>query len=250
MSHFLQRIEARRVSDAVLKWEDVLIVFTDYDTVQIDEDPRLCDMHPQAFIVASRHKSESGLPCLTVHTPGNLTDQTYGGKPRKVCLAWPCMIKALLKAVVEEASTALREYRVSLEATHHGPTELSSPVVFIEIGSTERQWVDGNAGAVWARVLEKVLERGPPACVPAVGLGGTHYAPKFTNLTLSTNLGFGHIIPRTVCERLDFEILYQAVERTLGNGVRLVIDKKGVRGVIRRRLIAWAEQQGMTVEVK
>ena len=48
------------------------------------------------------------------------------------------------------------EYDLTLETTHHGPV-LSTPTLYIEIGSTESQWKSSAAGDAWASVISNNL---------------------------------------------------------------------------------------------
>ena len=46
-----------------------------------------------------------------------------------------------IKEINNNRSSVL-DYEITIEATHHGPTSLKKPLLFIEIGSTEKQWAD------------------------------------------------------------------------------------------------------------
>jgi len=66
------------------------------DLIEEDECRELARKF-DAIIFASRHESESGRPCLTVHAPGNPTPEAkFGGKPLEVCTADPAGMKAAL----------------------------------------------------------------------------------------------------------------------------------------------------------
>ena len=81
-------------------------------------------------------------------------------------------------------------YDACYEVTHHGPTELRLPSFFVEIGSTEKEWIDDKAGLA---VAESVLLADPGPAIPLIGFGGTHYARRQTEIALSTQGAFGHI---------------------------------------------------------
>ncbi len=104
---------------------------------------------PQAYIFLSTHRSESGIPSLTVHTTGNFTDkEVLGARPREVGAIDPDLQKNYFIALNERRSR-LDGYEITIEATHHGPTSLRRPVLFVELGSSENQWRDEH---LWEEV--------------------------------------------------------------------------------------------------
>lgn len=170
-------------------------------------------------IVASRHASESGKPSLTVHAPGEL-------ERRELAVASPPTIKSALQALVAARDELGLPYDVSLEATHHGPTKLEVPVTFVEIGSSQEQWVNKDAGKAVARAI--MAAASPAECRNAVGIGGPHYAPRHTETTLRTDVGVGHILPKYA--RIDEGLLERAIVRTRGGVGLLALDWKGMSG--------------------
>ena len=54
-------------------------------------------------------------------------------------------MKSILMEMKRLAEQKGLKYDVTLEVTHHGPTELSVPSLYAEIGSTEIQWKDPEA---------------------------------------------------------------------------------------------------------
>src|ERR1700730_14183610 len=97
---------------------------------------------PQAYIFLSTHWSESGIPSLTVHTTGNFTDKpALGGRPREVGGVNPDLQKNYIIAL-NKRRDEIKDYQITIEATHHGPTSLKRPVLFVELGSSEKNWGD------------------------------------------------------------------------------------------------------------
>ena len=86
------------------------------------------------------------------------------------------------------------KYDVTLEVTHHGPTELSVPSLYAEIGSTETQWKDPEAGEVVAKAILAVSLEKVPA---GLGFGGGHYAMRQTGLLLKPEFLLGTIFLNT-----------------------------------------------------
>ncbi|MGQ9759731.1 MAG: D-aminoacyl-tRNA deacylase [Candidatus Methanomethylicaceae archaeon] len=177
----------------------------------------------------SKHKSESGIKCLTVHTPGNLSDHAdLGGRPREVAISNPPLQQSLLKELHRTASELSLDIPVSVEATHHGPTSLPFPVTFVELGSDEAAWRDELLGKVVAKAVSQSLKSPLKIRPGAIGIGGGHYSDKFTHYILSEDALIGHIIPKyAMNEGMDPSMLSACIERTLGGCSRVYIDWKG-----------------------
>ena len=150
----------------------------------------------ECLVFVSRHAGETG-PLLTAHFTGNFGPADYGGEPGSVARAAPGVQKAVVAALETHAPEA---YDVGIECTHHGPTGLSVPSLFVELGSDEAQWEDpAGARAVAAAVLDlrgvdadhRVRSEDPPRHV--VGFGGGHYTPRCTRLVADSAWAVGHI---------------------------------------------------------
>jgi D-aminoacyl-tRNA deacylase len=138
-------------------------------------------------IFLSRHSSVNPLPVLTVHATGNFGPAELGGSTRTLAPAAPAMMHATLRCLARYCPGG---YRVSYEVTHHGPTALSLPSFFAEIGSTQKEWDDPAAGRA---VAESILSAAPQDPLPLIGFGGTHYAVRQTGIALASRGAFGHI---------------------------------------------------------
>ena len=138
-------------------------------------------------VFLSKHRAASGRPSLTVHPIGNWNGAEFGGRERTLTPAAPDLMTSLLRRVKEEAEGLPHE--VVFEVTHHGPL-LSRPTLFMEIGSDEQAWEDREAAAALARSLLNVTVDRNPA---AIGIGGGHYAPRFSEVALSHHVSFGHM---------------------------------------------------------
>ena len=102
-----------------------------------------------------------------------------------------------------KALNSIPDYGVSFEVTHHGPY-LETPTYFIEIGSEETHWGDMNAAAILADVL---LDPGQTEGVNAIGVGGGHYAPRFTDIALTHRINIGHMVPNYQMDGMDDETI-------------------------------------------
>ncbi len=209
-----------------------------------------------AYIVLSRHASTSGRPTLSLHYPGNPGDEArLGGRPRELSYTWPRLLSLLARLYHREAEERglLSRYSFSLEATHHGPTGLKRPIVFIEIGSTPDKWEDPEAQEAMASAVAEAArllsERGvaalPTGCRIAIGVGGTHYPEKHTRLLLEGRFCYGHIFAKYVLTALTEEVLAEAVEKSLDRVEGFVVLK--IPGRVRRMVEAFASGRGLEV---
>lgn len=200
----------------------------------------------ELIIFVSRHSSLSGIPTLSVHTPGNLVDEAkFGGIPRKVSISPASMMKNTLKQMVKIKEETGLNYEVSYECTHHGPS-LDVPVMFAELGSSPEQWQDSRAAeAVGRAVVSAVCN--PSTYPAAIGVGGQHYNQRFTKIALDTSIAFGHMIPKYAAPFVDESMMKQCIERTKEKVEFVVFDWKGIKGTDRKRLMSASSDMGLTV---
>jgi D-aminoacyl-tRNA deacylase len=202
--------------------------------------------NPNLLIFLSRHSSASGIPTLSVHTPGNLAEAKFGGKPRKVSISPAAAMKNALSEMVKLKDERGLDYEVSYECTHHGPS-LDAPAMFVEVGSSPKQWKDVKAAEVVADAAVAAVSE-CSSCSVALGIGGPHYNKKFTKLALSTRWAFGHIIPKYALPEVDAEIIRQCVERTVETVDSAVLDWKGIKGEHKPKIAAALEKLGVPSE--
>ena len=187
------------------------LIHAEHIDAQIDAD---------LLIFLSRHYSVNPVPVLTVHVTGNFGTADVGGTPRTLAPAAPAMMQATLRELSKHCPEG---YRVSYEVTHHGPTGLSLPSFFVEIGSTEKEWTDQVAGRV---VAESVLSASPKNPIPLIGFGGTHYATRQTEIALTSRGAFGHIAHTREIPVLDEELIQAMMARS--GAVAAYIDRKAL----------------------
>ena len=199
-----------------------------------------------AFIFLSKHKSDSKIPTLTCHCTGNFGDNPHGGKPFEIAISYPALQKRYLQALTS-ARSRVPDYDVIIEATHHGPTSLAKPLLFVELGSSEKQWSDTNAASVICDVLLGVLENVIEPC-ERVGLafGGTHYPTKFNKLLLESEFGLAAIASKHSLERIDAQMLDQMTSKSIEKVTNVILDPKGL-GIHKERITKLAESSGLEV---
>lgn len=181
----------------------------------VDRSLKAAGYQFDAVMVASRHRAESGKPAITVHPIGNLGEAQYGGAPRRLTPAAPIIMSRVIRRLQAEAQGLKHE--VTFEATHHGPF-LETPTCFVEIGTNEAAWTDPDLGKRVARALlaAHTPSQGDDAPI-LVGLGGSHYAPRFGDLVKQRKANFGHIVPGYQFDKgLSHEVMLDAIRMTPG----------------------------------
>ncbi len=186
-------------------------------------------------IFASKHKSEKGKKSLTIHSPGNFRNADLGGEAGKVCKSSALFQKQMFEKLKKNAEEYNLKYDVTLEATHHGPL-IDKPCVFIEIGSTENEWVNRKAGFIIAKTInETILEfKENPYNEIAIGIGGPHYCPNFNKIQLKSNVAISHVIPQYVFP-LTEEMIREAIEKTEEEIDFALLDWKGLGNAEQRQ---------------
>lgn len=208
----------------------------------------LDDIFPDAaaFVFLSKHRSDTGIPALTCHCTGNFDSNPYGGNPREIGIAYPSFQKSYVKSLAKFRAQ-VPGYEIVIEATHHGPTSLKKPLLFVELGSSEKQWDDGNAAKVVCRAVLEVIQAGPGRCSKAaIGLGGTHYPEKFTRLLLNSEYGLAAVASKHNLKFIDEEMLEQMRSKTVERVTTIILDGKGL-GAERERIAALADNSGLEV---
>jgi D-aminoacyl-tRNA deacylase len=224
-----------------------------YDNVKLHVDDgsllgleHLDETYPEAnsFIFLSKHQSDSGIPTLTCHCTGNFAENPYGGNPKEIAISFPSLQKGYLKAITAARQRA-PEYDIVIEATHHGPTSLKKPVLFVELGSSETQWSDRNAASFMCDSLLGMLDNGIERCkYVGIALGGTHYPTKFNKLLLESEFGLAAVASKHNLKAINEGMLEQMIEKSVERVTHIVFDSKGL-GSDKDRLLKMAERTGL-----
>jgi D-aminoacyl-tRNA deacylase len=205
------------------------------------------DFTPELIIFVSRHSSQSGIPTLSVHTPGNLTSQAEkGGLPKQISIAPATAMKEALKEMARQVKEQQLDYKVSYECTHHGPS-LNVPAMFAELGSSPMQWKDMQAAEA---VAHAAMTAAKTRIVhpTAIGIGGPHYNEKFTKIAFTTPTAFGHMIPKHVIPQIDASMLKQCMVKTVEKVETAILDWKGIKGEDKQSLLKTIAQTGLRIE--
>jgi D-aminoacyl-tRNA deacylase len=144
---------------------------------------------PDMLVFASRHAGDTGA-LLTAHATGNFGPAEYGGYAGSLARAAPNALSAVREAFEEHAPEG---YDAGIECTHHGPSSVGCPSLFVELGSSEEQWQDASGAEAVARAILDLRDVDPATDRAVVGFGGNHYAPRFDRVLTETSWGVGHI---------------------------------------------------------
>ena len=138
------------------------------------------------------------------------------------------------------------DYEITLEATHHGPY-VEKPAVFIEIGSTEKEWSGRENGEIIAKAIINALSNEGNSHKIAVGIGGPHYCSNFNKILLRTDIAVSHICPKYHLQDLNENLIKQSMEKTAEKVNFILLDWKGL-GKEKQRILDILKN--LSVEIK
>lgn len=153
------------------------------DAAKLFDDPDLV-----AFV--SRHSGDTG-PLLSTHYTGNFGQAEYGGQSGKLATAAPGAGDVAMASLTAHAPSS---YEVSMECTHHGPSDVGAPSLFVELGSGPEEWADKAGAMAVARATLSLRDVDPQPPRTVVCIGGGHYAPRATRIARETDWAVGHIV--------------------------------------------------------
>lgn len=207
-------------------------------------------LNPDLIIFASRHRSEAQRPAFLAHLTGNWSSKAeFGGNPRELSLASALLFKAGFLSLLENSKvcTVLANFSTDIEVTHHGPTTLEKPLIFMELGSTKEEWSIDEAGEVVANSIINAIYK----CLDfkkkknqyiGLGFGGTHYAPNFQRLVINSNVAMSFICPKYYIQELNRDLIAQMIENTLESVDYFIIDWKGTNSEDKKHLVPLLEE--------
>ena len=207
-------------------------------------------LNPDLIIFASRHRSEAQRPAFLAHLTGNWSSKAeFGGNPRELSLASALLFKAGFLSLLENSKicTVLVNFSTDIEVTHHGPTTLEKPLIFMELGSTKEEWSIDEAGEVVANsiinAIYKYLDfKEKKDQYIGLGFGGTHYAPNFQRLVINSNVAMSFICPKYYIQELNRDLIAQMIENTLESVDYFIIDWKGTNSEDKKHLVPLLEE--------
>ncbi len=218
--------------------------------VQINEEPISPPnldtfFNPYAYVFLSRHSSSSLIPSVTVHSTGNFGKAELGGRDFEIGRSEPNLLKNVF-LYLRKKEKELWGYKITYEATHHGPTSLSKPCIFLEIGSSEKEWRDAEAATYICEALIDAVEKGGFWEKVGIAFGGTHYPEKFNRFILENDIAVSYIVPKYVLTQVNEDLMDQMVRKSFPAAKYAIIDWKGL-GTEKERLLSLVRKFGLEV---
>ena len=212
-------------------------------------------INPDLLIFASRHRSETERPAFLTHTTGNWADKAdYGGDPRKLSNTSALLLKAGFLSLMEQTQLLDNsEFVVDIEVSHHGPTTLEKPLIFMELGSSEKEWIIDDAGkVVSSAVINTVIKylefHNQKEYKVGVGFGGMHYAPQFKKLLKDKDIAISFICPKYFIQELNKDLVEQMLNNTYEKVDYFIIDWKGTNSADKKHLIPLLEEFNIPIK--
>lgn len=197
-----------------------------------------------SFVFLSKHAATSGVLALTCHSTGNFSQADFGGNPRQVAVPYPWLQKQYMQNL-SDSRDRFAGFEITIEATHHGPSAPDKPSVFVEVGTTTREWNDAGLCAAVANILSDTLAMPRQEIPYAICMGGTHYSAKFTDILLHDTLGLGTVIPKHALEHVDGELFGHILDRNKG-ATTILLDWNGL-GRHKKKAVDLAEGSGLEI---
>ena len=210
---------------------------------------------PDFIIFASRHTSKTSRPALLAHTTGNWTQNTeFGGNPWELSQTSAILHKAGFLSLLEQNNIQpLENYVVDIEVTHHGPTNIEKPLVYMELGSSKTEWINYKAGELVANAIISTCfyylqfkERNKIQV--GLGFGGTHYAPNFNRLIRNNDIAVSFICPKYFIQNLNYDMIQQMIQNTYEEVDFFILDWKGTNSNDKKYLIPLLEQFSIPIK--
>jgi D-aminoacyl-tRNA deacylase len=205
-------------------------------------------LNPDFLIFASRHTSKTAKPAFLVHTTGNWNESAdFGGEPYELSKTSGLLHKAgLISLIEQEIPPSLTEFSIDIEVTHHGPTILEKPLIFIELGSSKKEWKIDVAGDLLAdsiinAIYKFINFKKENNQIVALGFGGTHYAPNFHRLERFNNIAMSFICPKYYIKDLNETFIRKMIDNTSEKVEYFLIDWKGTNSEDKKHLIPLLE---------
>ena len=214
------------------------------------EDLKIADdkIAPDLIIFASRHTSKTARPAFLVHTTGNWSNTAdFGGYPQDLSKTSALLHKAGIESLREQIKKFnLTDFSLDMEVTHHGPTTLDIPLIFMELGSSKQEWLIKEAGELVADAIVNVAFKyqhfkEKETQQVGLGFGGTHYAPNFNRLITNNNIALSFICPKYYIQELNEKMIKMMINNTLEEIDYFLVDWKGTNSQDKQHLIPLLE---------
>lgn len=240
MAHFMSKD---------MKQDDKIFRGKNFDLVMIPSPAISADWleekyHYDGFVFLSKHASETGKLALTCHSTGNFSGALFGGFERQVAIPHPHLQKSYIQSLWKKRKD-FSEFEITIEATHHGPTALSKPTLFIEVGTTEEQWTNKPLCESVAGIVKDVLLAPQKRYEVGICFGGTHYPAKFTKMLLEGPYALGTVMPKHTLGLLDKALFSHIIQRN--NEAKFAILDWSSLGKEKQKVVNYLETTDLEV---
>ncbi|MDE1829763.1 MAG: D-aminoacyl-tRNA deacylase [Thaumarchaeota archaeon] len=237
-SYILQ--DMRKQDDGIYKGKNFDLVIIPTPAISADwlEEKYQYD----GYVFLSKHASESGTLALTCHSTGNFSEAQFGGLPRQMAVPHPHLQKSYMKHLWKKRED-FTKFEITIEATHHGPTALSKPTLFIEIGTTQKEWNDKKLCEDIAKIVVEEFNREPAKHKVAICFGGTHYPEKFNNELIEGEFALGTVMPKHALDNLDEELFSHILDRNK-EAKSALVDWRGL-GLNKQKIVNLIQNSGL-----
>lgn len=252
----LKEVIAMKDYGPFFKDNHIYLGLTDSPLIHLDDLMlQSSNLKVDLLIFASRHRSEAGKPAFLTHSTGNWNDEAkYGGNPKEISSTSAILLKsALNNLIAQNRIKNIEGFKVDMEVTHHGPTILEKPLIFMELGSSEEEWEIEDAAKVVAHAILNtcydyavMMEKKPPKI--GIGFGGTHYAPQFRKLVTNSNVAISFICPKYYIQNLDDALIKQMIAKTHETVDFFIIDWKGTNSDDKSHLMPLLEKYDVPIK--
>jgi D-aminoacyl-tRNA deacylase len=246
----LEDVAFENKKDELLINNQIYLGLTDIPLIFLDNlNFKNTNLKPDILIFASRHTSKTARPAFLVHNTGNWTNNTdFGGKPRDLSKTSALFHKAGFVSLKDQIFLLNNPiFSLDIEVTHHGPTILDVPLIFIELGSSKQEWIIDEAGELVANaivnsIFKYLIFKKEKNQQVGLGFGGTHYAPNFNRLVTNNDVAMSFICPKYYIQELDEKLIKLMITNTLEKVDYFIIDWKGTNSEDKKHLIPLLEK--------
>ena len=207
------------------------------------------NLKPDLIVFASRHTSVTARPAFLVHSTGNWSSSAdFGGEPQDLSKTSALLHKAGFESLREQIENFNNpDFSLDVEVTHHGPTTLDVPLIFMELGSSKQDWSIKEAGELVANaIINAVIKyldfKEDLTQQVGLGFGGTHYAPNFNRLITNNNIALSFICPKYYVQELNENLIKMMVNNTIEKIDYFIVDWKGTNSQDKKHLIPLLEE--------
>ena len=248
--YILEEVAFENKKDELLIKNQIYLGLTDKPLIFLENlNFKNTNLKPDFLIFASRHTSKTARPALLIHSTGNWgINSDFGGNPRDLSKTSALLHKAGFFSLKEQITLFNNSnFSLDVEVTHHGPTILDIPLIFIELGSSKKEWVIDEVGELVANaivnsIFKYLIFKEDNNQRVGLGFGGTHYAPNFNRLITNSNLAMSFICPKYYIQELDENLIELMIFNTLEKVDFFIIDWKGTNSDDKKHLIPLLEK--------